>query len=321
MFDIAEHTCDVVIIKLEPHPNADSLSLVMVNDFQCAVRTADWSDGDLAIYIPPDSVVPETKEFEFLGKHRRIKAKKLRGEWSVGLLIPAPIDAKVGDDYMERLGIIHYEPETKGHFSTGGDNVSAPVGFFPKYDVLNFRKYSSSFEDGEEVIVTEKLHGANSRFVCVDDQIYCGSRRFWKKEDPNNLWWKALNQCAVLDAWLRHHQDLVVYGEVYGSVQKFTYGANHGEINFAAFDIMRNDKWLDYDEAHEIGAPLPWVPFVYRGEYNKTKILTFADGNSLVPGAQNIREGVVVKPTTERTDRKLGRVQLKIVSNAYLEKS
>jgi len=161
---VAEHTCDVVAIKLRSHPNANSLSLVDVGDFQCAVRTADWRDGDLAVYIPPDSVVPETKTFAFLKGHYRIKVKKLRGEWSMGLLVPAPGGAKIGDDCMEALGVTHYEPQVHGHFSTGGDNVVAPKGFFPTYDVLNFRKYARLFKDGEEVIVTEKIHG------CVQSQ-------------------------------------------------------------------------------------------------------------------------------------------------------
>lgn len=321
MLEIAEHTCDVIQIRLEPHPNADSLSLVKVGDFQCAVRTEDWNDGDLAVYIPPDSIVPETKDFEFLGKHRRIKARKLRGEWSVGLLIPAPEDAKIGDDYMEQLGIVHYEPQVHGHFTTGGDNVTPPQGFFPKYDVLNFRKYSKHFKDGEEVIVTEKMHGANARFSCVDDVMFCGSRKFWKKEDPNDLWWKALMCNTALEAWLRHHQDLTVYGEVFGQVQNLKYGSKDGRIFFAAFDILRGDKWLDFDEAHKVGAPLPWVPLVYRGSFNKEQVLEFAEGDSSWPGAQHYREGVVIKPIHERTDQKIGRVQLKVVGNRYLSKS
>ena len=329
MFEVPEHTCDVVQIKLETHPNADTLSLVMVGDFQCAVRTKDWKDGDLAVYIPPDSIVPETKDFEFLGKHRRIKARKLRGEWSVGLLISAPDGTKIGDDCMEQLGIVHYEPQISGNFKTGGDNVSLPrpketskSGLFtPVYDVLNFRKYSELFNDGEEVIVTEKLHGANARFVCIDDVIYCGSRRFWKKEDPNNLWWKALELNTALEAWLRHHQDLVVYGEVFGSVQTLKYGSTGGEIFFAVFDILKGDKWLDFDEAHKIGAPLPWVPLVFRGPFNKDQVLEFAEGDSNYPGANHYREGVVLKPVHERTDPKIGRVQLKVVGNRYLEKS
>lgn len=319
--NIPEHTCDVVRIKLEPHPNADSLSLVMVGDFQCAVRTSDWNDGDLAVYIPPDSVVPETKEFEFLGKHCRIKARKLRGEWSVGILIPAPACSELGDNCMEKLGIVHYEPQIHGHFTTGGDNVTPPPGFLPKYDVLNFRKYSRLFEDGEEVIVTEKMHGANARFACVDDVMYCGSRKFWKKEDPENLWWKALALQPALEAWLRHHQDLVVYGEVFGQVQNLKYGSTDGSIFFASFDILRGNKWLDFDEANVIGSPIPWVPLVYRGPFDKEKIMELAEGDSSYPGANHYREGVVVKPVHERTDRKIGRVQLKVVGNRYLSKS
>jgi len=151
--------------------------------------------------------------------------------------------------------------------------------------------------------------------------MYCGSRKFWKKEDPNNLWWKALAHCPTLEAWLRHHYDYAVYGEVFGQVQNLKYGVANGEIRFAAFDILKGNKWLSFDEAHEIGASLPWVPLVYRGPFDKEKILALAEENSSYPGADHYREGVVVKPVIERTDRKIGRVQLKVVGNRYLSKS
>jgi len=318
---VSDHTCDVVKIKLEPHPNADTLSVVKIDDFQCVVRTNEWNDGDLAVYIPPDSVVPETKEFEFLGKHKRIKACKFRGEWSMGLLIPAPSGTQLGDDCMKQLGIVHYEPEIRGHFSTGGENISPPIGFFPVYDVLNFRKYSRYFTDDEEVIVTEKTHGTSSRYVCVNDIMYAGSRRHWKKQDSNNLWWKALNNYDVLEAWCRQNQGMAVYGEVFGQVQNLKYGATKDEIYFAAFDILKGSQWLNYDEAHKIGAPLPWVPLVYRGPFDKEKILAFAEGDSIYPGAHHYREGVVIKPVHERTHHEIGRVQLKVVGNRYLNKS
>jgi len=321
MFSAPLHTCDVVEVALEPHSNADSLSLVMVGDYQCVVKTDDWKDGDLAVYIPPDSVVPETKEFEFLGKHRRIKARKLRGEWSVGLLVPAPPGAVVGDDLMEQLGIVHYEPPLHGKFSAGGDNTSAPSGIFPKYDVHNFKKYSELFKDGEEVVATEKIHGANARYVCVNDVIYCGSRQFWKKEDENNLWWKAIERQEAMQAWLRHNQGLCVYGEVFGQVQNLKYGSSNGQIYFAAFDIMSAGEWLSFDEARKVGHPLPWVPLVYRGGFSKKLILELAERESNWPGAKHHLEGVVVKPVKERIDRRIGRVQLKLVGNRYLSKS
>lgn len=317
-----EHTAEVIKIdKLRYHPNADNLSIVSVGDFQCVVRTDDWQCGDLGVYIEPDTIVPETKAFEFLGKHRRIKARKLRGEWSVGLLIPAPPEAKVGEDCFVTLGLEHWEPQVHGNFTTGGDNVPPPPGFIPTYDVLNFRKYSQLFNEGEEVIVTEKIHGANARFTCIDDVIFCGSRKNWKKEDPNNLWWKVLQQNAILENWLRHNQGLTVYGEVFGQVQNLKYGSTNGEIFFAAFDILRGNQWLNFDEAHKIGAPLIWVPLVFRGPFDKEQVIEFAEGDTSWPYAQHHREGVVVKPVLERTDRKIGRVQLKVVGNRYLSKS
>ena len=118
----------------------------------------------------------------------------------------------------------------------------------------------------------------------------------------------------------RHHQDLVVYGEVFGQVQNLKYGAKSGQVFFAAFDILRGNTWLDFEEAHKIGAPLPWVPLVYRGPFDKEKIFEFAEGDSSYPLANHYREGVVVKPMHERTDPHIGRVQLKVVGNRYLSK-
>lgn len=321
MLEVVEHTCDVIIIKLEPHPNADLLSLVMIGDFQCVVRTKDWSDGDLAIYIPPDSIVPKTDEFEFLGDHLRIKARKLRGEWSVGLLIKAPDGANVGEDFMERLGVIHYEPKIHSNFKSGGDDTTPPKGFFPHYDVMNFRKYSNMFIEGEEIVATEKLHGTNARFCCVNDVMFCGSRNHWKKEDNKNLWWQALLQNTSLEAWLRHNQEYSVYGEIFGQVQNLKYGAGNGQLFFAAFDILKGDKWLDYHEARKVAKPLFWVPTIYEGPFNKADILDLAEGDSRWPGAEHHMEGIVIKPIHERTDRHIGRVQLKVVSNKYLSKS
>jgi len=53
---MSTHVVEVVKIKKENHPNADSLSIVKVRGWQCVVRTDDWEDGQLAAYIPPDSL-------------------------------------------------------------------------------------------------------------------------------------------------------------------------------------------------------------------------------------------------------------------------
>ena len=45
-----------------------------------------------------------------------------------------------------------------------------------------------------------------------------------------------------------------------------------------------------------------------------------AEGPSLVPGANHVREGCVVQPIRERVDVRLGHTVLKIVGNGYLER-
>jgi hypothetical protein len=50
------------------------------------------------------------------------------------------------------------------------------------------------------------------------------------------------------------------------------------------------------------------------------RVKELAEGQSAWPGADHMREGCVVSPIVERNDHSIGRVILKAVSNAYLEK-
>lgn len=316
---MSTHRCDVIRIKLEPHPNADALSIVKVLGYECAVRTEDWEDGDLAVYIPPDSVVPQSEEFAFLGDHLRIRVRKFRGRYSQGLLVTAPAGVEEGDDCMEMMNIEHYEPPLP--MSTGGDNEKGPPGWFPKYDVENYRRYSHLFQLGEEIVATEKIHGCSARFVWAADRMWAGSRINWKKQDAKNLWWQTLERNSWIEEWCCVNPNLVVYGEVFGRVQILKYGANANDVFFAAFDILDKDRWVDHDEARRIGNGLQWVPEVYRGPFDEAALFALAEKDSIVPGAEHCREGIVVKPLIERQDPEVGRVQLKIVGNRYLEKS
>ena len=80
------------------HPNADTLSLTEVRGCPVVLRTGSFAEGDLAVYVPVDAVVDTTvPELAFLaaeGKTSvRIRAKRLRGTFSMGLLVAAPADA------------------------------------------------------------------------------------------------------------------------------------------------------------------------------------------------------------------------------------
>jgi RNA ligase (TIGR02306 family) len=289
-----------------------------VMGWEVCLRSEDWVDGELAVYVPPDYVVPDTELFAWLksdsNNWNRIRTRRFRGRYSHGVLVPAPVGLVEGDEAMTVLGIERYEPPLPA--SAGGDNEPGPPGFYPKYDVESYQRYRSILVPGEEVVVTEKIHGANARYVFTADRIWAGSRTNWKAQDDKNLWWQGLGQNPWIEAWCRAHPGLVLYGEVFGQVQNLKYDTKPGQVKFLAFDILKHDEWMDWDEAASMGAR--WVPLLFRGPFNESACIELACGDSSI--AKNMREGVVIKPVHERRDAEAGRVQLKIVSPRYLEK-
>lgn len=317
---MSTHNCPVIRIKKQPHPNADNLSIQEIMGWEVCMRSDEWADGQMAVYIPPDYVVPDVELFSWLKTDsvgwNRIRTRKFRGRYSHGILVEAPSGVKEGDDAMELLGIVRYEPPLPA--AAGGDNEKGPRGFYPKYDVENYQRYRHLLVEGEEVVVTEKIHGANARFVWTEGRMWCGSRTNWKSRSDENLWWRALAQNEWLEEWCRDHQGLVLYGEVFGQVQDLKYDTKPGQYLVRIFDILDKDKWVEFDDAQRQRG-IEWVPFLYRGLFNEDICMNLAMGNSII--GKHMREGVVVKPIKERQDGEIGRVQLKIVSPRYLEKS
>ncbi len=124
-----------------------------------------------------------------------------------------------------------------------------------------------------------------------------------------------------LKTWLKEHPKMVVLGEIYGSgVQDLHYGLKNKDIHFAAFDIW-DKQFLSYENARAISSSLPWVPVLFQGPYEENAIKKLADGASTITRADHIREGVVVRTKEELTNPILGRIVLKVISNAYLERA
>ena len=323
---------EVVPIVLEPHGNADTLSVVTVlGGYPCVVRSTDWAGKSLGAYIPPDSVVDVTRpEFAFLAKgtktKHRVRCVKLRGVQSFGLLMPAPEGAQIGDDVAAYYGVEHYEPEMRGA-CTGGEAESPPaaLGCLSRYEVDSLRRYATVFQEGEAVIVTEKLHGCSARYSFVDGRMWCGSRGEWKREEANSLWWKAMESEPSIRAFCEGHPGHVLYGEVYGQVQSLKYGTKPGEVRFAAFDVLKPDgSWMAAWEGRGLceAWKVPCVPLLSEEmPFHFDAICAMSDGPSLIPGANHYREGCVVKPLVERWHQDIGRVCLKVVGAEYLDKS
>ncbi len=321
---MSSFACEVVEIKgLMKHPNADNLSVTAVFGYPIVVRTADFKEGDKAVYVPVDAIVPLTNpKFSFLQK-ARIRASRLRGIFSMGLLVGAEEDMKIGDNVAERLGVTKWEEpdptiSNKGNLKLAGDAESVPFLFVRYTDIENMRRWPEVFQTGEPVVITEKLHGANSRFIYQDGRLWVGSHNTAKKPSDSNMWWKLAREYK-LEEKLAKYPGVFLFGEAYGRVQDLHYGHEEGKASLAFFDAfdLKTGSYIDWDKFVAIcqDLDLPIVPVMYEGGW-QPNLVSLADGDSNKGG--NIREGIVVKALMESFDMRIGRKILKFVSEAYL---
>lgn len=150
--------------------------------------------------------------------------------------------------------------------------------------------------------------------------MWAGSHRHWKAPSDKNLWWQALKQNSWIEPWCKANPGYMLYGEVFGQVGKFGYGSQPGQLFFRVFDILDKDRWMEVGEIaqKDWAIELQWVPTLYRGPFNEEMALELALGNSSLPNAKHMREGVVIRCVPEKHHPELGRIQLKLVSPKYL---
>lgn len=339
-------TIKVEVIKINDvrtHSNADSLQLATINGWQVCVRKGEHKSGDLMVYFEqgtclPREVADRLNVTKYLSEKTNIDGDKvlvvhrakLRGEPSFGLAIAVENpDWRLGQDVAGHYGATKYYPPVK---TTAGDaEVAHPL--FPTYtDIENMRSYPDVIMDGEEVVATEKVHGTNCRigFVRVGDkaEFMAGSKGLRRRMPDTdaamrqNTYWYPFTVEGVkrmlMDICACAHSQAVLFGEVFGKgIQSYTYGQN--AIAFRAFDLMLDGRYVDHSTF--VGMcefyGVETVPLVYRGPFSLDTIKVLSDGPSIVGGLHG-REGVVVRPTVERQDAKVGRVILKYVGDNYL---
>lgn len=316
-----------------PHPNADSLFVAIPDgtNWNCCVRTDQFENDDLGIYIPVDSLLPSQMASDLNlpnvkeGEPYRIRTIRLRSRLSQGLLLPNNGRFKEGEDVAEILGITKYvEPEP-----TEEDLRISPEDFRKYTDIENIMNFPNVFIDGEEVVMTEKIHGKTFRCGWVDDEFYFGSARVAFKSNAKNKWFDVAVKYD-LENLMQSHKDLIIHGELFGAgVQSLRYGLDNA-WDLRVFDIFvrSEDRYMDFDELVDFCEKLnlPMVPLLYRGPYSTEKLNEWTTGKSATAlrlGAQHVTEGVVVKPAKERWDfdNGLGRAILKSINPDYLLKN
>jgi RNA ligase (TIGR02306 family) len=190
----------IVKVNISEHPGADRLELATIGSevggggYVCVIGLNQFQTGDLVIYIPPDSVLPNNI-MESLAKNKiqmknnRIRAINIRGILSEGLCLSPSVwlnekEIKEDNDVTELLGITKYEPpppKAGSVFKSGkGINNNYQNPKFEKYtDIDNIKKYPKVLTEKDRVVATIKTHGTNFRCGWVGKPNY--KKSLWKK--------------------------------------------------------------------------------------------------------------------------------------------
>lgn len=179
---------------VKPHPNADRLDLVAVLGWRCIVGRGSYKPGDVVVYFPVDTLVPEQVQTTLQGDSKvkvggRIKAAKIRGVYSEGMVapindFPAVITQRVGTDVSELLGCTKHDPDANlpEVLRINGGKVKPAKDRnmeFPRYTKFTHVARSAFLFDPEDaVVVTEKLHGTSARYGRVASAGFL--RRLWE---------------------------------------------------------------------------------------------------------------------------------------------
>jgi RNA ligase (TIGR02306 family) len=354
-------------INKHPNPKVERLEVATVFDFNVIVRKGQYKVGDTVIYVPIDSLLPGLLEATIFGPDSKIKLNnsrvrqiRIQGFPSQGMLIPPKSlglgELEEGQDLSEKLGITKYEPHVPD-FQANGPKTKKERNkvwenpYFHQYNGLaNFKYYSDTFVEGQEVVYEAKIHGTNARAAKLPYTPKTLWQRFikWIGRAPEYQFCYGSNSvqlqaksytgfytdnvyaeaCKQYDIQNKIKPNETVYFEIYGqSIQKgYMYDCQEGERKIVVFDvkILADDKqstrWLSVDERHawckERG--LPEVPELFRGPHYKDLAKSHTLGNCM--GGQKIREGIVIRDPNE-TVCYYGKKFLKLLSEKYLDQN
>lgn len=274
-FDVRVRRLDEVL----PHPNAERLELAAVGGYRCVVAKGQFRAGDLVAYLPEASILPLTlaDELALTGKlagpeKNRIHPVSLRGALSQGVVMKARAHWQEGQSVMNELGIEKFSPEIPKELLGSAYTLEEHERL--DFDIENIKAYPDLFKVGEEVVITEKLHGV---FMAVgglplslarecghrDGKSYVSSKgllanRMAFELGGSNPYVSAADRLGLhevaQDLAARWESPVIVMGELFGTgIQDLGYGQPGGAPDFRVFAIIRRNPegqpvYLDDEE-------------------------------------------------------------------------
>ncbi len=331
------------IHSIQPHPNADNLSVAKVMEWPVVIKKDQFKEGELIIFVEIDSIVPETEYFEFMRKQKfRVWNARFRGYPSSGLVCPLSIlpersafDSdgnereilyEEGDDVSEILQIKKYERPID--ITIGGDDIGGfPTNLISITDEDNALSYPEAFSeisDGQELYITLKNDGSSTTFIFNNGEFSACSRRLMMKENSGFVWAEA-NKYNLREKMISIGKNIAIQCEAVGpKLNGNRLGLKDIELRLFRAKNLDTRELYNYNELKELSYTLiiPIVEEIEVIKYNKNihTIGWFRNltDNQVWPTNGQPAEGVVVAPVNPFYSNTLGKMwSLKIINSNY----
>lgn len=285
------------IKEAKHHPNADKLDVCTLKsmNFQFVTGRDQFKSGDMVVYFPIDSVLPE-KVISYLGltgklagKNKdRIKTCRLRQEISEGIVSSKdifnefPISTELrtdfqilncpdGFDVTECFGVTKYEPPVQ---ITQQANLHALSGLgLSIYDIEGADRYTDVAEllMHIPVVVTEKLEGTNFACGIFENKFVVAQRTAFieEVEGKEHFFWtvaremKLEQKCFAIQEKHFQGKNFFLRGELIGEkIQGNIYELKGQTVKF--FDLFVEGNYLSSIPFGNLMAEfeLPEVPLI-----------------------------------------------------------
>lgn len=263
------------IKHIEKHPNADALEIVQVLNYRCVVKLGQYQLGEKVVFIQPDTVLPDAPWTAFYkAKSSRVRAIKLRGVWSMGIVEKLESvglePMEVGEEVSALIGVVKYEAPMPQDLSAKG---LLPFSM-PKTDEERWQNLED-IRFGEKVDVTLKIDGQSLTVYAKKNEDgtfstgVCG-RSLEFKDDAVNSYTRIAAQYGLVEKVKRYAElnntSIALRGESYGIGIQANGKNPHAKQSpsFALFSVFLIDELVYarkgsphyfYDVAEQLDIP------------------------------------------------------------------
>lgn len=316
------------IDEIIKHPNADKLDIARILGWVCVVKRDEYKVGEKTVFCEIDSILPPISKYgnpnsfdNVKERKYRIKTIRLRGMISQGIcykpvdVLPSDlIDAPVGTDVTEIIGVTKYDPDVY-NYNENCAGMPRRLGNFPSHlvpktdetRIQSLKKFLSSIK-GIKIAGTIKLDGSSITCLWEGEKfLVCSRNNIVKAEttDDNKFSLGALNvgvEQKLTDYCKTHNRKLALQGELLGpGIQKNKYKLNEYTIRFFnCYDIDAKKKYCHNDLKSILkDLDLPMVPILFEDEILHDDIDQWVQRASSLIGNFTegvMDEGIVVRP-------------------------